>query len=93
MFGMVKLYFLSSLKSVYLRMPVENIAEDVRANFNKQWWSLCREEVRNSPDNFQFFIYQVQRESANFSTLIQGSGEVLVKARDVKSRRYLLSFA
>jgi len=26
-------------------------------------------------------------ESSNFSALVQGSGEVLVKARDIKSRR------
>lgn len=28
-----------------------------------------------------------QMESSNFSALVQGSGEVLVKARDMKSRR------
>jgi len=51
-------------------VPAKNVAEDVRTKFSKEWWILCREET----------------ESSNFSALVQGSGEVLVKARDIKSR-------
>lgn len=51
-------------------VPAKNVAEDIRAKFSKEWWALCREET----------------ESSNFSALMLGSGETLVKARDMKSR-------
>ena len=78
---------LHDFTEVSCRVPSKNVAEDIRRKFSREWWALCREEVyRNT-----FYLLQViimrRRNPPNFSALMEGSGEVLVKARDMKNRR------
>ena len=75
-----------TLLKFHARVPSKNVAEDIRTKFSREWWALCREEVyRNT-----FYLLQViimrRRNLQNFSALMEGSGEVLVKARDMKNR-------
>ncbi|CAL6307833.1 unnamed protein product [Bathycoccus prasinos] len=67
-----RLEFLASFEgsSHSVWVPSKNVAEDIRRKFSREWWALCREE----------------KKSPNFSALMEGSGEVLVKARDMKNR-------
>jgi len=77
---------LHDFTEVSCRIPSKNVAEDIRRKFSREWWALCREEVS------KYFLFassnnHAKKKSPNFSALMEGSGEVLVKARDMKNRR------